>query len=257
MNPTSVPTVQYNQVPPQFFQNREVFTQPPPMSVGLFQPPPQPQQVLNQQCFQASIGPQNYCSNPVYNQPPPYNTTPQCFPYNNQPVMYNTPPPPTHGDYCQTFPMHTAPPPPQPQPQVVSYRSSFGINTNNNNGLNSFERTRNAVGFSDNIRIVKPAFTGQPQQKKRFTNKHYEFSGHKKKRIVECSNLHEITPVEDAPVSAVVEQKPKVESVVKLVRNIVSVVLLDLESRFHVFSNISNNIINIIKNEPVASKQQP
>lgn len=221
MNPASVaPTMQYNQVPHQFFQNREVFTQPPPVTVGLSQQPPQPQPLLSQQCFQASIGPQNYCSNPVYNQPPPY--TPQCFPYNNQHVIYNTPPPPTHGDYCQTFPMHTTPPPPQPQPPVVSYCSSFETNTNND-GLNSFERTRpsrNAVGFSDNIRIVKPVFTGQHQQKKRFTNKNYESSVHKKKRIVESSNLHEIRPVEDASISAVVEQNSKIESVVKLVRNI-------------------------------------
>lgn len=224
VSPGPVPTVQYNQLPPQFCQNREVFAQQSPMSIGFFQPPPAPppqQQLINQQCYQTPMATSNFCNNPVYNHPPPYNTPSQCFSYNNQPVVFNTPPP-SQGDYCQTLPFNSAPPPllqQQQQPPPVNYCSSF----ENDPGtvMQNFERAihhRSVPDFTENRRVVKPVFPGKPQMK-RFPNKNFDSSGaNKKKRIVDNSNLHEIKPVETAPILKVVE-KPKEATVIKIVMN--------------------------------------
>lgn len=194
---SSVPPVPYNQPPPQIFQNREVFAHQPPVTMSFYQPPPQTQQFINQQCYQPQVGPPNYCNNPVYNHPVTYSNPPQCFPFNNQPVVYNTPPP-SQGDYCQSYPMHPPPPPPP-----INYCS----NTNN------FERSVEQVNIQ-NREIVKTLYTGKPQ-KKRFTNKNFDASLlNKKKRVVESSNLHEIKPIETVPKPTV---KPKEEATIKIV----------------------------------------
>lgn len=226
-------TVPYNQHSPQLYQNREVFVRQAPVTVGFFQPPPQPQ-VVSQQCYQTPIGPPNFCNNPVYNQPPPYNNAPQCFSYNNQPMVYNTPPP-TQNDYCQTYSMHPVPPPSSLQPPPVNYCNSFENNTSSI--TNSYERVvlpRSAPGFNDDRKVVKSVYSGK-LQKKRFTNKNFDSNVHsKKKRMIDCKNLHEIKPIENVTSPKATESKSKDESTVKLVRNSLRFYYLNLSTIYRV-----------------------